>query len=280
MAAANAQIGVARAAYFPRITLSPDIGWDATRFAGLFTVPALRVGRRVAQPAAARGGKLKAGVDFAQAGYVAAQASYRQTVLTAFQEVQNAVTGLSVLADAAQQAAAAVDDARKLVSLAQDRYAGGLTPFIDVLTAQQQLLTSERQAVQIQGQRAALVVFSRRRWAAAGMAKPRAAPPAEVATAAPVPARPRAGLNRITRTTDSNMKVLIVEDEPKVVEYLKSGLTEEGWVVDTALDGEDGAWKAVEFDYDVVVLDVMLPKLDGFGVLRALRAQKRRPSSC
>jgi len=80
-------------------------------------------------------------------------------VLTAFQEVQNAVTGLSVLAQAAQQASAAVDDARKLVSLAQDRYAGGLTPFIDVLTAQQQLLTSERQAVQIQGQRAALVVF-------------------------------------------------------------------------------------------------------------------------
>ncbi|MBR7941543.1 efflux transporter outer membrane subunit [Burkholderia cenocepacia] len=160
MAAANAQIGVARAAYFPRITLSPDIGWDATRFAGLFTVPALlwSVGGSLSQPLF-EGGKLKAGVDFAQAGYVAAQASYRQTVLTAFQEVQNAVTGLSVLAQAAQQASAAVDDARKLVSLAQDRYAGGLTPFIDVLTAQQQLLTSERQAVQIQGQRAALVVF-------------------------------------------------------------------------------------------------------------------------
>ncbi|MBR8268793.1 efflux transporter outer membrane subunit [Burkholderia cenocepacia] len=160
MAAANAQIGVARAAYFPRITLSPDLGWDVTRFAGLFTVPALlwSVGGSLSQPLF-EGGKLKAGVDFAQAGYVAAQASYRQTVLTAFQEVQNAVTGLSVLAQAAQQASAAVDDARKLVSLAQDRYAGGLTPFIDVLTAQQQLLTSERQAVQIQGQRAALVVF-------------------------------------------------------------------------------------------------------------------------
>ncbi len=160
MAAANAQIGVARAAYFPRITLSPDLGWDATRFAGLFTVPALlwSVGGSLSQPLF-EGGKLKAGVDFAQAGYVAAQASYRQTVLTAFQEVQNAVTGLLVLAQAAQQASAAVDDARKLVSLAQDRYAGGLTPFIDVLTAQQQLLTSERQAVQIQGQRAALVVF-------------------------------------------------------------------------------------------------------------------------
>ncbi|OJB07839.1 RND transporter [Burkholderia ubonensis] len=160
MVAANAQIGVARAAYFPRLTLSPDIGWDATRFSGLFTVPALlwSVGASLSQPLF-EGGRLKAGVDFAQAGYVAAQANYRQTVLTAFQEVQNAVTGLSVLDEAARQAAAAVDDARKLVSLAQDRYAGGLTPFIDVLTAEQQLLTSERQAVQIQGQRAALVVF-------------------------------------------------------------------------------------------------------------------------
>jgi two-component system, OmpR family, copper resistance phosphate regulon response regulator CusR len=73
------------------------------------------------------------------------------------------------------------------------------------------------------------------------------------------------------------MKVLIVEDEAKMVEYLKTGLTEEGWVVDTATDGEDGAWKAVEFDYDVIVLDVMLPKLDGFGLLRKLRERKDTP---
>jgi len=160
MAAANAQIGVARAAYFPHVVLSPDIGWDATRFAGLFTVPGLlwSIGASASQPLF-EGGRLRAGVDFAQAGYVAAQANYRQTVLTAFQEVQNAVTGLSVLDEAAHQAAAAVDDARKLTALAQDRYAGGLTAFIDVISAEQQLLASERQAVQIQGQRAALVVY-------------------------------------------------------------------------------------------------------------------------
>ncbi|AGK50848.1 MULTISPECIES: heavy metal response regulator transcription factor [Burkholderia] len=73
------------------------------------------------------------------------------------------------------------------------------------------------------------------------------------------------------------MKVLIVEDEAKVVDYLKSGLADEGWVVDAATDGEEGAWMAVEYDYDVVVLDVMLPKLDGFGVLRSLRAHKDTP---
>ncbi|WP_218883578.1 efflux transporter outer membrane subunit [Burkholderia guangdongensis] len=160
MAAANAQIGVARAAYFPHLLLTPGIGWDAAHFANLFTVPSLlwSIGASLSQPLF-EGGRLKAGVDFAQAGYVATQATYRQTVLTAFEEVQNAVTGLSVLDAAAQQASAAVDDARKLVSLAQDRYKGGLTPFLDVLTAEQQLLTSERQAVQIQGQRAALVVY-------------------------------------------------------------------------------------------------------------------------
>jgi two-component system copper resistance phosphate regulon response regulator CusR len=73
------------------------------------------------------------------------------------------------------------------------------------------------------------------------------------------------------------MKLLIVEDEQKVVDYLRSGLTELGWVVDVAMDGEEGAFMAVEYDFDVIVLDVMLPKLDGFGVLRKLRAQKQTP---
>jgi len=67
------------------------------------------------------------------------------------------------------------------------------------------------------------------------------------------------------------MKVLIVEDEHKVVDYLLSGLTEQGWVVDVALDGEEGTHLATEYDYDVIVLDVMLPRRDGFSVLKALR---------
>ena len=73
------------------------------------------------------------------------------------------------------------------------------------------------------------------------------------------------------------MKVLIVEDEHKVVDYLRSGLTEQGWVVDVATDGEEGAYMAIEYDFDVIVLDVMLPKIGGFEVLRALRAQKQTP---
>jgi two-component system copper resistance phosphate regulon response regulator CusR len=73
------------------------------------------------------------------------------------------------------------------------------------------------------------------------------------------------------------MKLLIVEDEHKVVDYLRSGLTEQGWVVDIALDGEEGMHLATEFDYDVIVLDVMLPKRDGFSVLKALRMRKSTP---
>lgn len=67
------------------------------------------------------------------------------------------------------------------------------------------------------------------------------------------------------------MKILVVEDEPKTGDYLKQGLTEAGFVVDLARTGPDGAHLAVTDEYDLVVLDVMLPGLDGWGVLRAIR---------
>jgi two-component system copper resistance phosphate regulon response regulator CusR len=71
------------------------------------------------------------------------------------------------------------------------------------------------------------------------------------------------------------MKILVVEDELKMADYLRRGLTEQGCTVDAAHDGFDGQHLAQEFDYDVIVLDVMLPGLDGFSVLRSLRAQQR-----
>ena len=67
------------------------------------------------------------------------------------------------------------------------------------------------------------------------------------------------------------MKILIVEDERKSGDYLKQGLTEAGFVVDVARDGLDGMHLACTEDYDLVVLDVMLPGLDGWGVLHAIR---------
>ena len=159
MAAANASIGVARAAYFPDLTLSPQLGWESTRFASLFGAPALAwsIGASAGE-VLFDGGKRAAGVAFARAGYVAAEANYRQTVLDAFQQVQRAVTGLAVLDDAHARAHEGVVDAQHLLSLANDRYAGGLTAFINVLDAEQQLLTAQRTEVQIAGDQAALVV--------------------------------------------------------------------------------------------------------------------------
>jgi two-component system copper resistance phosphate regulon response regulator CusR len=73
------------------------------------------------------------------------------------------------------------------------------------------------------------------------------------------------------------MKVLIVEDEPKTADYLERGLREQGYVVDVARDGLDGKHMALEYEYDVIVLDVMLPGTDGFSVLQALREQRQTP---
>jgi len=67
------------------------------------------------------------------------------------------------------------------------------------------------------------------------------------------------------------MKILVVEDEPKTGSYLKQGLTEAGFVVDLVREGHDGVQAAIADDYDLVVLDVMLPGLDGWSVLRAIR---------
>lgn len=69
------------------------------------------------------------------------------------------------------------------------------------------------------------------------------------------------------------MRILLVEDEPKLAQLLKRGLAEEGHPTDVAATGEDALWMVGARSYDVVVLDVMLPGLDGFGVCRELRAR-------
>jgi two-component system copper resistance phosphate regulon response regulator CusR len=73
------------------------------------------------------------------------------------------------------------------------------------------------------------------------------------------------------------MRILVVEDEPKTGAYLKKGLEESGYRVDIATDGAEGLLLAQEENYDVVVLDVMLPVMDGWAVLKALRATRATP---
>jgi outer membrane protein, multidrug efflux system len=178
MAAANAQIGVAKAAFFPSIILQPSIGWESTAFANLFTASGLMwtLGVAVSQEIY-DGGRRKANLKFANEGYRAALASYRQTVLDAFQQVQDGITGLSVLDGASNQAHAAVDDAQSLLSLANDRYSGGLVAYLDVISAQQALLTSQRQEVQIHGQQMAFSVALVKALGGGWEAKPQAAAP-------------------------------------------------------------------------------------------------------
>ena len=73
------------------------------------------------------------------------------------------------------------------------------------------------------------------------------------------------------------MRLLVIEDESKLADYLHKGLSENGYVVDVARDGIDGRRLATEGDYDLVLLDIMLPGVDGFGVLKAVRAKGNRP---
>jgi len=73
------------------------------------------------------------------------------------------------------------------------------------------------------------------------------------------------------------MRILIVEDEPDLLRSLAQALREEGYAVDTANNGEDGFFNAEGYDYDAIVLDVMLPKLDGWEILKRLRKTKKTP---
>jgi len=72
------------------------------------------------------------------------------------------------------------------------------------------------------------------------------------------------------------MRLLIVEDEAKVASFIKRGLEAENYAVDAALDGKEGLHLATVHDYDLILLDILLPKLDGFGVLAKLRARNIR----
>ncbi len=160
MAAANAQIGVATAAFYPSFIISPTVGVDSRLIESLFNGPSLlwSVGVSATQ-VLFDGGRVRANVDFAKAGYDATVGNYRRTVLVAMQEVEDGITGLSALDSATAQAQAAVAAARRVLDMATSRYEGGASTYLDVITAQQSLLTVERQAAQLQGQRLLTSVF-------------------------------------------------------------------------------------------------------------------------
>jgi NodT family efflux transporter outer membrane factor (OMF) lipoprotein len=154
MAVANAQIGIAKAAYYPSLNLFGNGGWQAADIAKLANVQSTfwAVGANVAETIFS-GGSRRAQVQFAKAGYDASVASYRETVLNAFREAQDDITGLTVLNQAKQSQQQAVDAARRTLDIASNRYSGGLVSYLDVVNAQQNLLNNEQELAVIQGQK-------------------------------------------------------------------------------------------------------------------------------
>ena len=160
VAVANAQIGIAQAAYYPTITMGSSFGYEATQLANLYYAPSRiwSFGPSFTLPLF-DGGRIDASVAFSEAGYAATVAIYKKAVLTAFQEVQDAITGFNTLEEALAKAKAATALSQKIYTLAKDRYEGGLSTSLDFLQAKQALLATQRQETQILAQRMLVQVF-------------------------------------------------------------------------------------------------------------------------
>jgi NodT family efflux transporter outer membrane factor (OMF) lipoprotein len=154
MASNNAQIGVARAAYFPNVTLTFSAGGLSTFLGQILDAPSLvwSAAANASQPIYT-GGRLSANLLLARATYDESVANYRQTVLTAFQEVEDDLSTLRVLE---QQSAAydqAIRSAQETVDISTSRYREGLANYLEVITAEEELLTNQRVADLVHEQR-------------------------------------------------------------------------------------------------------------------------------
>ena len=133
---------------------------DSTPPVALFDAPSLlwSLGASLAQPLF-DAGRIRANQAGAQAGYEATVAGYRRVVLTAMQEVEDGISGMASLERAHAQALRANDSAARVLDLATARYEGGVASYLDLISAQQNLLTAQRQVAQLAGQRLLSSVF-------------------------------------------------------------------------------------------------------------------------
>ena len=149
-AAASALIGVAIAAYFPTVSLNASAGFVSTTLSKLFTAPAFIWSLGPSALATLFDAGRRRGVtEQRRAEYDAAVGAYRETALTAFQEVEDQLVALRLLALEEKQQAAAVAAAENAVKLAENRYQGGITTYLEVVTAQTVALSNERTAVDL-----------------------------------------------------------------------------------------------------------------------------------
>jgi NodT family efflux transporter outer membrane factor (OMF) lipoprotein len=153
VAEANAQIGVVKAAFFPTLTLSGSGGFASTALGSLLSAPSRfwQFGASLAQTLF-DGGKRQATVEQAMASYDGTVATYRQTVLTAFQEVEDELASLRILSQERGQQDAAVASAQTALARAEDRYKFGVDSYLNVITTQSTLLSNQRTAMNIRMQ--------------------------------------------------------------------------------------------------------------------------------
>ena len=153
-AAANAQIGVAEAAFFPSLTLSATGGYQSTLLSKLFTAPSRywSLGPDLVE-VIFDAGLRRAQTDQAIATYDQSVATYRQTVLTAFQDVEDNLAALRILEQEAAVQDEAVKAARESVTITLNQYRAGTVNYLSVVVVQAALLTNERTALTILGQR-------------------------------------------------------------------------------------------------------------------------------
>jgi NodT family efflux transporter outer membrane factor (OMF) lipoprotein len=154
MAAANAQIGVAKAAYYPSLTLSASVGYQGSSLANLFTQPNFfwALGPLALATTLFDAGARQAITKQAIAAYDGTVAFYRQTVLTGFQEVEDNLAALRILDEETQVQKEAVNYARESVTLTINQYKAGTVNYLNVITAQTIAFGNERTAAGIIGQ--------------------------------------------------------------------------------------------------------------------------------
>ena len=160
MASANAQIGVAEAAYYPTFNLTASGGFESGAITTLLQGPsALWSAGGSSLLTIFDVGRRRAGVDEAKAAYANTVATYRETVLAAFQQVEDDLASLRILEQEAQVQDTAVQDAQRSLDLSNTRYKGGVTTYLEVITAQNAALADQVTAVNILGRRMASAVL-------------------------------------------------------------------------------------------------------------------------
>jgi NodT family efflux transporter outer membrane factor (OMF) lipoprotein len=154
VAAANAQIGEARAAYYPNLTLAASAGLESSYFGPWLTAPSLfwSLGSQIAGTLF-DGGRRDAALQGAHAQYDGTVADYRQTVLTAFQQVEDQLSTLHTLAEEAHSAQLASDAAQRALQLTSNQYKAGAVSYLDVATSQTIALGNQRSVDQIDARR-------------------------------------------------------------------------------------------------------------------------------